>query len=65
MKMFIPMLMPMIPTWNEKPPTLYSILESIVNFDKEEQTKIKDLAKDGRNTIYNITNTISENISKK
>ena len=63
--MFIPMLMPMIPTWNEKPPTLYSILESIVNFDKEEQTKIKDLAKAGRSTIFNFTYPLSENISKE
>lgn len=63
--MFIPMLMPMIPTWNEKPPTLYSILESIVNFDKEEQTKIKDLAKAGRSTIFNFTYPLSDNISKE
>lgn len=63
--MFIPMLMPMIPTWNEKPPTLYSILESIVNFDKEEQTKIKDLAKTGRSTIFNFTYPLSTNISKE
>lgn len=63
--MFIPMLMPMIPTWNEKPPTLYSILESIVNFDKEEQTKIKDLAKTGRTTIFNFTYPLSTNVSKE
>ena len=25
------------------PPTLYSIMESIVNFDREEKVKIKDL----------------------
>ncbi len=63
--MFIPMLMPMIPTWNEKPPTLYSILESIVNFDKEDKTKIKDLAKVGRNTIFNFTYPLSNKVSKE
>lgn len=63
--MFIPMLMPMIPTWNEKPPTLYSILESIVNFDKEDKTKIKDLAKESRNTIFNFTYPLSNKVSKE
>lgn len=63
--MFIPMLMPMIPTWNEKPPTLYSILESIVNFDKEDKTKIKDLAKVGRSTIFNFTYPLSNKIVKE
>ena len=55
----------MIPTWNEKPPTLYSILESIVNFDKEDKTKIKDLAKSGRSTIFNFTYPLSDNIVKE
>lgn len=63
--MFIPMLMPMIPTWNEKPPTLYSILESIVNFEKEDKTKIKDLAKSGRNTIFNFTYPLSNKVVKE
>ena len=63
--MFIPMLMSMIPTWNEKPPTLYSILESIVNFDKEDKTKIKDLAKSGRETIFNFTYPLSTKVVKE
>lgn len=63
--MFIPMLMPMIPTWNEKPPTLYSILESIVNFDKEDKTKIKDLAKVGRSTIFNFNYPLSNKVVKE
>ena len=63
--MFTPMLMPMIPTWNEKPPTLYSILESIVNFDKEDKTKIKDLAKSGRETIFNFTYPLSNKVVKE
>ena len=59
------MFLPMIPTWNEKPPTLYSILESIVNFDEEEKTKIKDLAKIGRNTIFNFVYPLSAKINKE
>jgi hypothetical protein len=33
---------------NNEPPTLYSFMESIVNFDKEDEdrTKIRDLAKE-------------------
>ena len=30
---------------NPKPPTIYSILNSIANYDSEEKTKIRDLAK--------------------
>lgn len=63
--MFIPMIMQMIPTWNEKPPTLYSILESIVNFDKEDKTKIKDLAKSGRSTIFNFYYPLSNKVVKE
>ena len=59
------MFLPMIPTWNEKPPTLYSILESIVNFDEEEKTKIKDLASVGRSTIFNFVYPLSTKVSKE
>lgn len=45
-----------------KPPTLYSILNSIVNGDKDEDdyTKIKDLAKEGRTTIFNFDYPLSQ-----
>lgn len=38
---------PFLPNNNDKPPTIYAILNSIVNFGVEEddQTKIRDLAK--------------------
>ena len=61
----MPMFMPMIPTWNEKPPTLYSILESIVNYGKDDKTKIKDLAKNGRETIFNFTYPLSNKVTKE
>lgn len=70
--MFIPyidnnyfMPFPFIPTLNEKPPTLYSLLESIVNYGKDDKTKIKDLAKEGRNKIFDFDYPLSDKISKE
>ena len=70
--MFIPyinnnyfMPFPFIPRNCEKPPTIYSILESIVNYGKDEKTKIKNLAKEGRTTIFNFDYPLSDNISKE
>lgn len=50
---------PFLPPNCQKPPTIYSILESIVNgnVDLNEpapEVKIKDLAKEGRKTIFNF-----------
>lgn len=59
------LLFPRIPTMNEKPPTVYSILRSIVNFGKEEQTKIKDLAKTGRATIFDFDYPLTDKINKE
>lgn len=61
------LFMPFIPPGCDKPPTVYSILNSIVNGDKEEDdyTKIKDLAKEGRSTIFNFEYPLSNNIDKE
>ncbi len=66
MIMFIfPMwLIPPIPTDNDLPPTLYAMLNSIVNFDKEEQTKIEDLASAGRTKIFNFDYPLSNKVDK-
>ena len=56
---------PFIPVMNERPPTLYSLLQSIVNYGKEEQTKIKDLASAGRATIFDFDYTLSDKIAKE
>lgn len=56
---------PFIPVMNEKPPTLYSLLQSIVNYGKDEQTKIKDLAKVGRTTIFDFDYPLSDKITKE
>lgn len=61
------LLMPFIPPNCDKPPTVYSILNSIVNGAKEEDdyTKIKDLAKEGHSTIFNFEYPLSSNINKE
>lgn len=59
---------PFLPRYCDKPPTMYAILESIVNGDKENEddyVKIKDLAKEGRNVILNFEYPLTENISKE
>lgn len=56
---------PFIPSNCEKPPTVYAILESIVNYGKDEKTKIKDLAKEGRTTIFDFDYPLSNKISKQ
>lgn len=52
------------PLINEKPPTIYAILNSIVNFDAEEKTKIKDLASEGHETIFNFNYPLSSKVNK-
>lgn len=59
-----------LPSNCEKPPTLFYLLESIVNpnIDLNEpapDVKIKDLAKIGRNTIFNFDYPLSSHISKE
>ena len=55
-----------VPTDN-RPPTIYSLLNSIINFDKNEneQVKIKDLAKEGRTTFFNFDYPLSIHIDKE
>lgn len=64
---YFPMFYPFLPPNCDKPPTLYSILNSIVNGEKDEDdyTKIKDLAKEGRNIIFNFEYPLTNNITKE
>ena len=59
-------LNPFIPAYNQKPPTLFSILNSIANFgkDEEERTKVKDLAKVTHTKIFDFDYPLSSKINK-
>lgn len=56
--------MPFIPMDYDIPPTLYSLCNSIVNFGKQDKTKIKDLASASRETIFNFSYPLSSKITK-
>lgn len=59
---------PFIPPNCDKPPTVYAVLNSIVNGDKEiddEQVKIKDLAKEGRSKIFDFYYPLTDNMDKE
>ena len=61
---------PFLPPNCQKPPTIYSILETIVNPDADlnepsAPIKIKDLAKIGRTTIFNFDYPLSNFVSKE
>lgn len=61
-------LTPWLPPNCDKPPTLYAVLNSIVNGDKEDEDeyeKIKDLPRLGRNKIFNFDYPLSTNVSRE
>ena len=55
---------PAFPDYN-LPPTLYRILNSLVNYEEEEQTKIKNLAAAGREDIFDFEYPLSTNVDKE
>lgn len=64
------MFYPFLPPNCNKPPTIYTILESIVNPDVDlnepaPELKIKDLAKAGCSTIFNFDYPLTSNITKE
>lgn len=62
------MLFPMmfrIPDDYNIPPTLYSILNSIVNFENEDPVKIKDLARYSRSKIFDFDYPLSQYADKE
>ena len=64
------MFYPFLPPNNNLPPTIYTILESIVNPDVDlnepaPEVKIKDLANAGRSTIFNFDYPLTSNITKE
>lgn len=69
--MMYPMMYPMIPNlmklknWHEEPPTIYSLLNSYVNFGKEEKIKISDLARAGRDAFFDFDYPLTNLITKE
>lgn len=63
---------PMVPNLfklghSTEPPTIYALLNSIVNYGKEEseQVKIKDLANAGRSTFFDFDYPLATGITKE
>ena len=62
---------PMIPNlkklWNDfdQPPTIYSLLNSYVNFENPEPVKISNLAKAGRAMFFDFDYPLAEGWSKE
>lgn len=59
------MIYPIFQQGNDLPPTLYSILNSIVNFNSEEKVKISDLYIKGRIVIFDFDYDLSKNVSRE
>lgn len=59
------MITPWLPTNNDKPPTIYSILNSIVNFNNPNPVKITDLPKNARTTIFDFDYPLSDKVDKE
>lgn len=49
---------------NPKPPTLYAIMNSIANYDAEEKTKIRNLAKATHEKIFDFDYPLSNKVDK-
>ena len=63
--MYPMMFYPILPTDNDRPPTLYALCNSIVNYDNEEKKKIKDLTKYARETIFDFDYPLSSKVNKE
>lgn len=61
-----PIMFPMmLPTDYDIPPTLYSIMNSIVNYDREEKVKINELEKYAREKIFDFNYPLSDKVNKE
>ena len=61
----MPMFYPMLPNDCNKPPTIYSLLESIVNFENDTPVKTSELAKNGRDKIFDFDYPLTEHITRE
>lgn len=60
-----PILMPRIPLLDTRPPKLYDLMDSIVNFGKTEKATPSELAKNARTTIFNFDYELTDKIEKE
>lgn len=65
MMIFPYLITPFIPTNCDLPQTLYSIMNSICNFEAEERTTIYDLASGARSTIFDFNYPLSTHVNKE
>ena len=54
-----------LPTDYDIPPTIYSILNSYVNFDSDDPVKISNLASAGRGVIFDFDYPLTTNVTKE
>lgn len=59
------LIYPWLPTNCDEPQTLYSIMNSICNFGKEEKTNIYGLASGARSTIFDFEYPLSTHVNKE
>lgn len=58
-------LTPPLPADYDIPPTIYSLLNSYVNFDNPNSVKISNLAQAGRGLFFDFSYTLSSHITKE
>lgn len=63
--MIFPCWMPWLPSDYDIPPTIYALLNSYVNYDADEKTKIANLASAGRECIFDFNYPLTSNINKE
>lgn len=61
----LPIIYPKIPTNCDLPPTLFSIMNSIANFENENPVKIQNLANASRYKIFDFDYPLSTHITKQ
>lgn len=59
------MIYPICQQGNNLPPTLYSIMQSLVNYDTNEPSKIKDMWQKARIYIFNFDYVLTNNVSRE
>ena len=59
------MIYPICHQGNNLPPTLYSIMQSLVNYDSDEPSKIKDMWQKAREYIFNFDYVLTNNVSRE